>query len=244
MKDDEKKARDLPEHMRIAKEGIKRRKALYEKHKRPFDLNSHNWFYRNQVTIQLALLDASLAILAPIPDGVSPAVSSWRDKTLTSKLITRVYFKIMVQKHGPCTVSEIEVACPDMTGFEYDRKTIKACLDDGVELALLTRSVTGVTTSYAPTLLLKEEMFQRALIKVTDPRITRFAKVVATFAQMIELGKFTMSMEAEGEQTFETSVAGHPIHADRMLQERLMDGEFDELLEAFEDIESDDGNNS
>ena len=102
------------------------------------------------------------------------------------------------------TVSDIESRLMGDAAVEYDRNTIRDVLNYGVELGLLTKSETDGEKShkYSATKTLYEEMFERMLIKVTDPNVVHFARLVMTYHNMTKIGENTIQLEEDGLQEF------------------------------------------
>lgn len=211
--------RGLGHHMKAATDGIAKRKALYQKNKRPFDPNAHIFLWRNNISYQDALLQMMLALLKPYDEGET--VQRWRSQSVAAQYITRVFFAHMIAHRRPVTISDIESRMLEDTGVEYDRKTIRDIMNNGVELGLLAKLETESTHRYMATNLLNEEMFERMVIKITDPRVIHFARLVLTYHTMTKIGTETTDRESDGQQTFDPY---------RTVQEELNDGTYNEIM--------------
>ena len=195
-------ANGLGNHLHAARKGIERRRRIYRDHKRPFDTNAHIFLWRNNITYQEALLNAMLTMLRPTKVGTT--TGRWREMSQASQIITRVFFNQVIRAGRSVTVSDIESRLMSDAAVEYDRNTIRDVLNYGVELGLLTKSETDGKKShkYSATKTLYEEMFERMLVKVTDPAVVHFARLVLTYNSMTKIGENTIQLEEDGLQDF------------------------------------------
>jgi len=218
----------LGHHLHSARKGIERRLKIYRDHKRPFDTNAHIFLWRNNITYQEALLNAMLTMLRPTKVGTT--TGRWREMSQASQIITRVFFNQVIRAGRSVTVSDIESRLMSDSNVEYDRNTIRDVLNYGVELGLLTKSETDGQKShkYSATKTLYEEMFERMVVKVTDPAVVHFARLVLTYNSMTEIGEHTYRREEDGIQEFGLT---------KTVQEDVLDGRYDEVIEAMLDAE-------
>lgn len=210
----------LGHHMKAATDGIAKRKKLYTDNKRPFDTNAHIFLWRNNISYQDALLQAMLAVLQPYDIGGT--TQRWRSQSIAAQYITRVFFAHMIAHRRPVTISDIESRMLEDTGVEYDRKTIRDIMNNGVEVGLLVKLETESTHRYMATNLLNEEMFERMVIKITDPRVIHFARMVLTYHTMTSIGTETTEREGDGQQSFDPY---------RTVQEEMCDGKYLDVVD-------------
>jgi len=216
-------ANGLGHHLNAVRKGTERRRKIYNDHKRPFDTNAHIFLWRNNITYQEAMLNAVLTMLRPTKVGTT--TGRWREMSQASQIITRVFFNHVVRVARSVTVSDIESRLMGDAAVEYDRNTIRDVLNYGVELGLLKKMETDGEKShrYSATKKLYEEMFERMLVKVTDPAVVHFARLVLTYNNMTEIGKTTNQLEEDGLQEF------GPMR--ETIQYDVCAGKYDDIIE-------------
>ena len=103
--------RSMGAHMVGGIRGMSRRKFLYEKYSDvdQFSVNTHVWFWRNNVTFQSLLLNAVLAMTRPTPPDVGPTVQQWRSTSPTANWVTRCFMESVIEHRKAVTISEVEV---------------------------------------------------------------------------------------------------------------------------------------
>lgn len=217
---------ELGKHMSRAKAGIEKRKTeIYDKYDRPFEVNSHVWLWRNNISFSVALVDAMIDVLTPLDTGSE--LERWRTISPIHQIISRVFMSLTIAKRRNISVSDIEVELSNNHRVEPDRKTIKKVLDDGFDVGLLTR--TGDNRHmYSMTLVMKEQLYERLVAKITMPSLVKLSKMVLTYHSMTEIALETVAREESGTQDFDPY---------RAVPEMLNYGAYDDAINALLSLE-------
>ena len=213
--------------------GMGHRHFIYEKYcdVERFSVNTHVWFWRNNVTLQHLLLQAMIALTKPTPSDVGPTVQQWRSGSPMSNWVTRCFMQCVIEKRSSVTISEVEVETERMTGVSVSRDTVAKILDDGVDLGLLEQVGNNSTYRYVGTELFYEECLDRAVYKYLQPAVRAFAEAASTIHKMHDMAKMTRTRERDGFQWFDPQLS---------LQENLKNGTYDEAANFLHDLDKSD----
>tara|TARA_Y100000814_G_C12238151_1_gene370650 strand:- start:113 stop:859 length:747 start_codon:yes stop_codon:yes gene_type:complete len=213
--------------------GMGRRQIIYEKYSdvEKFSVNTHVWFWRNNVTLQHLLLRATLALTRPTPADVGPVVQKWRSTSPTANFVTRCFMQCVVEKRSSVTISEVEVETERMTGVGVSRDTVAKILDDGVGLGLLEQVGNNSAYKYVGTELYWEECLDRAVYKYLQPEVREFAEAATTIHKMHDMAKTTRTRERDGFQWFDPQLS---------LQENLNRGIYEKAANLLDNLDESD----
>lgn len=211
--------------------GIARRREIYEAEKQTFHTNTHVWFWRNNVTFQRLLLQASLAILRPTPDHIGPTVQKWRAQSAVAQMVTRCFMETVIDTRKAVTISEVEVMTERLAGVGVSRDTVAKVLDDGVALGLLEQIGNSSQYKYVGTDLYWNECFDRATYKFMQPEVRRFADAASALHMMHDVATMTHEGEMSGKQFFDPN---------QSVQENLANGTYVEAAKMLSELEESD----
>ena len=211
--------------------GLARRREIYEAEKQTFHTNTHVWFWRNNVTLQRLLLQASLAILRPTPDHIGPTVQKWRNQSTVAQMVTRCFMETVIDTRKAATISEVEVMTERLAGITVSRDTVAKVLDDGVELGLLEQIGNSSQYKYVGTDLYWEECLDRATFKYMRPEVRRFADAASALHMMHDVAATTNDGEMSGKQFFDPN---------QSIQENLANGTYVEAAKMLSELDESD----
>ena len=225
--------RAMGSQMTRALDGMNKRRFVYEKYSdvEKFSVNTHVWFWRNNVTLQHLLLNATLAMMRPTPPDVGPTVQAWRSSSPTANFVTRCFMECVIEKRSSVTISEVEVETERLTGLAVSRDTVAKVLDDGVDLGLLEQVGNNSQYRYAGTEQFREELLTRAVYRYMQPEIRDFADAVSTVHQMHDISKVTRGREVDGFQYFDPRLS---------VQENVSNGTYSEAAKILSELNESD----
>ena len=145
----------------------------------------------------VTLVDAMIDVLTPLDTGSE--LEKWRTISPIHQIISRVFMSLTIARRRKISVSDIEVELSNDNRIEPDRKTIKKVLDDGFDVGLLAR--TGDSRHmYSMTAIMKEQLYERLVAKITMPSLVKLSKMVLTYHSMTEIALETVAREESGTQ--------------------------------------------
>jgi len=225
--------RTLGAQMAKTLKGVNERKFVYEKYSdvEQFSVNTHVWFWRNNVTLQNLLLNATLAMMKPTPNDVGPTMQEWRSSSPTAGFITRCFMNAVVENRKAVTISEVEVETERLTGLHVSRDTVSKVLDDGVDLGLLEQVGNNSTYRYVGTDLFREECLTRSIYRYMQPEVRRFAEAVTLVHKMHDIAKVTRGRERDGLQYFDPKLS---------IQENISNGTYTSAANFLDELDESD----
>ena len=150
--------------------------------------------------------------------GIGQTLWKWRDASVISSSVSRVVVDLLLE-YPTVTVSQVEAQCRS-EAISVKRTAVNKVMAYGCELGILeVEAGNRDGKEYALTVLAREELIDRMVLKYTEPDVLEFARNVLMIHEMRRLYAKS-SMEKERNP--------NPMDNQNSLYAMAMSGDFDE----------------
>lgn len=171
------KHKNLREHIKFAIHVFKKRGEFYRERGLELSPTVHTFLWQNRRYVIDVTTRAMLALFKLRKDE-SPLIAQWRSTSPLNGAIAREVQDVLIQRRE-ATLSRLATAAED-TG---SREAVRRCLKIGVDLGLLKHKA----NQYSITPLYADELFSRSILRLRDPDIVEFARVVMSLHNLEQM---------------------------------------------------------
>ena len=161
------KHKNLREHIKFVAAAFKKRGNFYRERGLEVSPTLHTLLWQNR-RYTIDVITRALLVLNSHSDD-APTLNKWRATSLTNAAISRQIIIALIQRRH-ATLSRLVVACEGVGS----RESVRRALTIAIDLGLITKKC----DEYEISPLLVEELFGRSIMRLRDPDVVEFARLV------------------------------------------------------------------